>query len=316
MYSKTLVVGGAGYVGGWVTELLRNQQSDFIVLDSLLYEDSYMKDVQFKYIDINAHESLLDFLSWADNVIWLAALVGDPACSLNPELTIKSNFESIKFLVDNFNGKIIFLSTCSVYGANNSLLDENSELNPLSLYAESKILAENYILNSKKDAFIFRLGTLYGVSDTYARIRADLVVNILTARAYLENKMSVFGGRQWRPLLHVKDVAHAIISALNSNNFGVYNLHSQNMTILEIAEKIKDFLPTCEILTSEVSFQDSRNYQVTSEKAIKHLGFKPRYNINDGILEILKLLQEGRIKNINSSKFSNALALKNNLTNE
>jgi nucleoside-diphosphate-sugar epimerase len=231
-----LIVGGAGYVGGWITELLSYSNHNLRVIDNLLYDDTYFKETDFYNIDINDTNNINPHFAWADTVVWLAALVGDPACSLNPSLTLNTNVNSVRNLVDNFKGKIIFLSTCSIYGAQDGLLDENSIFNPLSLYAETKIAAEKIILDSKNAYFIFRLGTLYGVSDRFSRLRADLVVNILTIRAFIENQMSVFGGMQYRPLLHVRDVAHAVDLALNSDKYGVYNLHSENMTVLEIAE--------------------------------------------------------------------------------
>ena len=143
-----------------------------------------------------------------DAVIWLAALVGDGACAINPELTFEINAESVRFLAQNFKKRIVFLSTCSVYGAQEGLLDETSTINPLSEYASSKVQAEEYLQDS--NAIIFRLGTLFGISDEFSRIRLDLVVNILVTKAFTEGKLTVFGGDQWRPLLHVTDVANAI----------------------------------------------------------------------------------------------------------
>ena len=139
----------------------------------------------------------------------MAALVGDGACSINPELTFEINSESVKFLAENFKKRIVFLSTCSVYGAQDGILDETSSINPLSEYASSKVQAEEYLQNS--DAIIFRLGTLFGISDEFSRIRLDLVVNILVTKALTEGKLTVFGGEQWRPLLHVNDVANACL---------------------------------------------------------------------------------------------------------
>ena len=202
-----LVVGGAGYVGGGIVDKLK-QTHNVTVYDSLIYEESYRKDVNFVYGDIRNHNKLLPLLKENDAVIWLAALVGDGACSINPELTFEINSESVKFLANNFDKRVIFLSTCSVYGAQEGLLDESSTINPLSEYASSKVQAEQYLSDS--NAIIFRLGTLFGISDEFSRIRLDLVVNILVTKALTEGKLTVFGGEQWRPLLHVVDVANAI----------------------------------------------------------------------------------------------------------
>ena len=135
---KILVVGGAGYVGGYVTDLLLGDNScEVIVYDNLLYESHFSKKVKFVYGDIRDKKLLKRNLEWADTVIWMAALVGDGACNINPKITKAINLDSIKYLVNNFNGRIIFFSTCSVYGAQDGFLDENSPTNPLSVYAST-----------------------------------------------------------------------------------------------------------------------------------------------------------------------------------
>lgn len=307
--AKILVVGGAGYVGGYLTDLLLINSHDVRVYDKLLYEESYLKPVEFVRGDILDIEKLKPQLVWADVVIWLAAFVGDPACALNPELTMRTNVEAVKGLVNNFKGQIIFLSTCSVYGAQKGKLDEQSPLNPLSLYAESKIQAEQILLEGAKEVLIFRLGTLFGLSDTYARLRVDLVLNVLTIRAVVEKHMKVFGGQQFRPLLHVRDVATAILPNIQTKTSGIFNLHNENVTILELAQRINAIIPDVETEITESSFQDSRNYMVTSDKARKEFGFSPKWSIEDGIKEVAEVVQTGRIPNINLPRFSNALAL-------
>ena len=132
---NVLVVGGAGYVGGGIVDQLKSKHS-VTVYDSLIYEESYRKDVNFVNGDIRDTNKLLPLLDQSDAVIWLAALVGDGACAINPKLTFEINSESVKFLVENFKKRIVFLSTCSVYGAQDGLLDENSSVNPLSEYAK------------------------------------------------------------------------------------------------------------------------------------------------------------------------------------
>ena len=233
----------------------------------------------------------------------MAALVGDGACSINPTLTHEINSETVKNLVKNFNGKIIFLSTCSVYGAQEGVLDENSEVNPLSEYASSKLIAEKYLEES--DAIIFRLGTLFGISDQFSRIRLDLVVNILTTKALVDKKMSVFGGDQWRPLLHVKDVANAIEHNISSDTKGVFNLHYKNFKIIEIAEKIKEKIPDVSIETTPLPFQDARNYQVSSDKLKRETGFEASIELTQGIEEMYNLISSNRIKDINDPRYSN-----------
>ena len=297
-----LIVGGAGYVGGGIVDRLQSSHN-VTVYDSLIYEESYRKDVNFIYGDIRDEDKLLKLFEQHDAVIWLAALVGDGACSINPELTFIINSESVKFLAQNFKKRIVFLSTCSVYGAQDGLLDEKSSINPLSEYASSKVQAEEYLKDS--NAIIFRLGTLFGISDAFSRIRLDLVVNILVTKALTEGKLTVFGGEQWRPLLHVNDVANAIMNTLDQNITGVFNLHHKNFKIIDIADAIVKKIPSAKIETTPMKFQDSRNYQVSSEKLFKECGFKAEIDLTTGINEVYDLVANKRIKNVNHKRYSN-----------
>lgn len=308
---NVLVTGGAGYVGGHLVDEVVKAGHKVRVFDKLLYEDAYLKKVDFYFGDVLDLDSLQPHLDWADTVIWLAAFVGDPACALNPELTMKTNVDSVQALVDNFSGQIIFPSTCSVYGAQEGLLTEESPFDPLSLYAESKIQAEKVLLASSNDVLIFRLGTLFGLSDTYSRLRVDLVLNVLTIRAALEGHMTVFGGKQYRPLLHVRDVATAMVPQIGKKISGVFNLHAENMTIIELAEKIQHHIPKSFVQLTDSTFQDSRNYAVSSSKASSELGFTPRWTADDGISEILTAISQGRIPDVTIPRFSNVAALQN-----
>jgi nucleoside-diphosphate-sugar epimerase len=308
--SKILIVGGAGYVGGWLTDEVIRDGHEVRVIDNLTYEDSYLKNVDFVFGDVLDFDLIKNNLSWADTVVWLAALVGDPACAINPSLTKKINVDSVKNLVDNFDGRVIFPSTCSVYGAQNGLLNEESTVGPLSLYAASKLEAENILLKSNATPLIFRLGTLFGISDTYARLRVDLVLNVLTIRAVLEGTMSVFGGEQYRPLLHVKDVATAVIPHLNDSTSGIYNLSTENVTILQLAERIQKIVSKVKIEQTEISFQDARNYRVSTDKVKDELSFLPRYTIENGIQEVANAITQKRIKDVGNPKFNNSESLR------
>lgn len=305
---NVLIVGGAGYLGGAVTDLLMNSKHNIRVYDVLLYEETYRKNVPFVFGDIRDRMRLKEHLDWADQVIWLAALVGDPACTLDEDLTVEINQNSLNYLKSSFHGRIIFMSTCSVYGAQDELLDESSPLNPLSLYAQTKQGAEEILADA--NALIFRLGTLHGVSDQFSRIRFDLVVNTLVMRAYMHGKINVFGGKQYRPMLHVRDAARAIVQALNVTNAGIYNLRSENVTILEIAKLVEQYFPTINVDITETKFEDSRNYRVSCEKARNELGFDPNLTIEDGVRQLKELLEAGRVKNSFLSRFSNYLYLK------
>mgnify|MGYP001260133350 FL=1 len=304
MKKKILVVGGAGYVGGVIVDLLLSRKNyDVTVFDNLLYEDSYRKNCKFISGDIRDKNFYKKSLNKYDVIVWLAALVGDGACAINPGLTDEINFQTLKKLSNIYKKRIIFISTCSVYGAQNGFLDENSSVNPLSHYASSKLKCESILKN--KNSIIFRLGTLFGVSDNYSRIRMDLVVNTLSAKAFFEKKMSVFGGEQFRPLLHVKDVARAIEIAIKSKKKGIYNLSYKNMKIIDIAKEIQKYFKNTKIIKTKIKFQDARNYKVRNIKASKDLSFKAKYNLKYGILELKKLLIEKRIKNFNDPRYTN-----------
>ncbi len=300
---KVLVLGGAGYVGGAVTDLLMQFKHEFRVYDALLYEESYRKPVNFFLGDVRDRDRLLPHLQWADAVVWLSDLVGDGACALNPEITIEINQNSVEWLAKNFEGRIIYMSTCSVYGARDGELDESSPLNPLSVYAVTKLAAEKFL--EGKNAIIFRLGTLFGVGDLFSRIRLDLVVNTLTVRAFCHGKIKVFGGEQFRPLLHVRDAAQAVVDNLIASHTGIFNLHRQNVRIIDLAYQVRNHFPDLQIETTPMQFQDARNYRVSSEKARNILGFKAGYSIDDGIGEIKELLTTGRLKDVDNPRYTN-----------
>jgi nucleoside-diphosphate-sugar epimerase len=300
---NVLVVGGAGYIGGAVTDVLAHSENKVRVYDALLYEESYRKPVDFVYGDVRDTSKLLRHLEWADAVIWLAALVGDGACALDPEITAAINQESVKWLAQNYNGRIVFTSTCSVYGAQDAVLDEASPTSPLSVYAVTKLAAEEYLQD--KDAIIFRLGTLYGVGDQFSRIRLDLIVNTLTVRAHRHQKITVFGGDQFRPLLHVRDAAQAILDSLASSHRGVYNLQRQNVRIIDLAYQVRNHFPDVVIEQTPMKFQDTRNYRVSSDKAHNELGFKPVHSIDEGVEEIKELLDSNRLKDVDAPRYTN-----------
>ena len=307
-----LVVGGCGYVGGSVINILKEKKKKFINYDNLLYEDYYLEENNFQFGDVRDQKLLKKKLQWADSVIWLAAIVGDQACGINISSTNQINYESIKFLAKNFKKKIIFISTCSVYGEqNNIMLSENSNVNPLSLYAKTKLDSEKILSDS--NAIIFRLGTLFGKSHGSSRIRLDLVVNVMTANAFFNKKISVYGGTQFRPLLHVKDAANIIVKCLNSKKTGIYNLHTTNIKIIDIAKNIKDIFPSTKIEIIKTNIKDTRNYKVSSQKAKVMLNFSPKYTVKNGIIELKKVFEEKRIKNLNLPKFSNFLYLNNDI---
>lgn len=300
---RVLIVGGAGYVGGAVTDLLMEARHDIKVFDALLYEEDYRKQVPFVSGDIRDRGKLRACLDWADAVVWLAAIVGDGACALNPDIATEINQGSVEWLSRNYDGRIVFLSTCSVYGAQDKELDEESPINPLSVYAATKFAAEKALAG--KNAITFRLGTLFGVGDLFSRVRLDLVVNTLVVRAAMDGVIRVFGGDQFRPLLHVRDAARTIIANLETPHAGVFNLNKQNVRIIDLAYQVRNHFPDIEIERTEMKFQDARNYRVNSEKAAQAFGFHPVESIDGGIEEVKELVVNGRIKDVNNPRYTN-----------
>jgi nucleoside-diphosphate-sugar epimerase len=305
---NVLVVGGAGYVGGALTDLLMETKHRVRVYDALLYEEAYRKNVEFVLGDVRDRHRLEKHLDWADVVVWLAALVGDAACALNPDVSAAVNRDTVRWMARRFDGRIVFLSTCSVYGAQDGLLVESSPTAPLSVYAETKLEAEGYLAD--KNAIIFRLGTLFGVGDLFARIRLDLVVNVLTVRACQHGRVTVYGGDQFRPLLHVRDAARAIAENLTTAHCGVFNLSQENVRIVDLAEQVGQYVPGILIERVGTTFEDARNYRVSIEKAATEMGFTPRYSIAEGIEEIKALVDSGRLKDLDNPRYSNVGFLK------
>ena len=307
---NVLIVGGAGFVGSALTDILINSEHSVRVYDSLLYEDDYFKNVPFIFGDIRNKDRLLQQLNWADAVVWLAAIVGDGACAIDPDIAVEVNQEAVKWLASVYDGRIVFPSTCSVYGAQDGELTEESPTRPLSVYASTKLACEDILKD--KNAIIFRLGTLFGLSDRHSRFKSDLVVNTLTARAVSDGRLKVFGGEQYRPLLHVRDAAQAMADNLTTTHTGIFNLHKENVKILDIAQEVFRQIPHTVIETVDVTFEDSRNYKASSQKAQEVLGFSPETSVRQGIREVKELLQEGRVKQINNPRYSNESFLKEN----
>jgi nucleoside-diphosphate-sugar epimerase len=308
MIKKVLVVGGAGYIGGAVTDFLLERGIKFTVYDNLTYENHYLKPGEFIYGDVRDKNKLKKTLKRFSHVIWLAAIVGDGASQINPILTRDVNENSVRFMSQNYNGRIIFTSTCSVYGATKDISSETSKTNPLSLYAETKLSAEKILL--KKNALIFRLGTAFGISDSYSRIRMDLALNYMTMNAIKKRELTVFGGNQWRPFIHVRDIARFIVDNLDTKHKGIYNLSTQNSTIFNLAKIIKKNTQ-CKILKSHEKFQDQRSYHVNLDKAKKAgiLDGKEILSLDFGVKEIKDLVNSKRVRNLNFEAYSNEQAL-------
>ena len=322
-----LVTGGAGYVGSGLLSELLNKGYFVTCVDNLMFGGESLLDIwhnkNFTFIncDINRHEELDKIFSKNnfDAVIHLAAIVGDPACKLNSDLAIKTNWESSKWLIDRSKNKgvsrFIFASTCSNYGKMDdpeAYVDENSKLAPVSLYAELKVKFEKYMLSEMKktDGFSptsLRFSTVYGLS---RRMRFDLTVNEFTKDLALEKELVIFGEQFWRPYCHVRDFSNAFITVLNSPiekiAYNVFNVGDtkENYTKQMLVNEIKKVLPNSKI-KYVVKNDDPRDYRVNCDKIKKELGFEISMKVIDGIMEIKRAIKENLIQDSEDQKYYN-----------
>jgi nucleoside-diphosphate-sugar epimerase len=308
---KVLVVGGSGYIGGLTCDYLSNKGFNVTVYDNLLYENRYLKEINFIYGDIRDTKKLYEVSKNYDIIVLMAALVGDPACSIDPSLTEEINYKAIKDFCDVVSPSkhLVFMSTCSVYGAQDGWLNEESKTNPLSSYASTKLKSEKHVLD--KNGTVFRLGTVFGLGDTYSRIRMDLVVNVLTMKAVREGEININGGEQWRPIISVKDIAGYITEACEKKHKGIYVLAKENVIIKELGERIAKIIPNTKINYTEVSFQDTRNYKVDNTKSLETFEYKPIITVEDEVLRMINLFEENRIENPEDKLYHNGAFLKN-----
>lgn len=302
-----LVTGGAGYIGSLLVRRLLGLGFRVRVLDSFLYGDEAIRDlvghagIEIVEGDTRDRLAVESAVRDVDAVVHLAAIVGDPACAFDEDFAVETNFAATRILVDECRragiARFVFASTCSVYGASDGTLNESSALNPVSLYANTKIDSEQLVLSERDASFspvVLRFGTAYGWSH---RQRFDLVVNLLTAKAVLEGVITVHGGSQWRPFVHVDDIARAVIRALESPldvvAGEIFNIGSdeQNHRLGEIGELIQDVAPAARIVTND-EVVDHRNYYVDFSKARNRLGFTPVREMPESIREMAEAVQQ------------------------
>jgi nucleoside-diphosphate-sugar epimerase len=296
------VTGGAGYLGSTLTRSLLGRGYRVCVLDAQLFGGSGLSDIageqRLEIIrgDVRSIADLSRAFRGADAVIHLAAIVGDAACQVDPDVTWTTNLQATKLVLEACRHyaipRLLFASTCSVYGASDDLLlNEGSILQPVSLYAETRIDSELILLGANGPGFTsssLRMATLFGQA---ARMRYDLVVNIMAARAVRERIVTVFGGEQWRPLVHVADAAEAFVLALEAPaeviGGEVFNVGSndQNFRIKELAERVSRVFDV-PIETRPASADDLRNYRVSFDKLAHHFGFSARRSVEDACREI------------------------------
>jgi len=314
-----LVVGGAGYLGSVLCKELLIKGYKVKVLDNLTYGDVGIKhlygDENYTFIfgDMRNIQTVVSATDDVDAVIHLAAIVGDPACSLNPEETIENNYLATKMLGEVCKYKqinrFIFASTCSVYGESKGEkeLTEKDITNPISLYAQMKLMSEEGLLELKDNNFsptILRMGTLFGIAQ---RMRFDLVVNLLTIRAFKTKEFAVFGGNQWRPFLHVKDAAGAYVKMLEAPidlvGGEIFNVSHENYTINNVGKEVYNV--TGAKMNVDEQDIDKRDYFVSTDKIKKIVNFVPSNTIANGIQEIIHEAKQGKYNDWNKPKYSN-----------
>jgi len=301
-----LVTGGAGYVGSHLVRKLLGRDHRVRVLDCMWYGDHALRPLQanprLEIVegDVRDPAVVRRSLKGVRAVVALAALVGDAACDLDPATTWAVNVDATRTLIKACRkrgvGRLVFASSCSVYGANGSeLLRENGHLNPVSLYARTRIASEEILAEERGDVetVILRLSTVCGVSE---RMRFDLLVNTLTACATMQGKIRVFGGSQWRPNIHVQDAAEAFLRAveapsdLAANDIFNVGREEQNFQVAEVARKVAEHVPGT--LVEECGeIHDARSYRVSFAHIRERLGFYPRRTVDDAIDEIHMVLR-------------------------
>jgi nucleoside-diphosphate-sugar epimerase len=307
---RVLITGGAGYLGSVLSRKLLSKGYQVRILDNLWYGEKpieeCLKNKNFELIqdDMRNLITIVKALKDVDAVIHLASIVGMPASSIEPRTSEEINYIASKNIAElcQLHGieTYIFASTCSVYGSQpNSIITEKSPVSPLDYYAEQKFKSERASNWLNRAPTLFRFGTLFGLSP---RRRFDLVINLFSIQALIEKSITVFGGNQYRPFLHVSDAADSLIFAIEHNLSGTYNVISENFTILQAAEKISE-LTNCEIKISNEN-EDNRDYKVSGDKIMK-MGFKPSKTIEDVVKEMKQAINDGVILDYKENKYSN-----------
>ena len=316
-----LVVGGAGYIGSILTRQLLDTGYRVRVLDLELFGTKSLADViehprlEVMKGDFRNIEDAARALRGMDAVCHLAAIVGDPACALDRETTITVNYAAAKMMAQlaKANGvtKFVFASTCSVYGDSEDIMSEDSPLNPVSLYATTKIDAERALLDTADADFkptILRFATAYGWSH---RPRFDLVANLFSAQAVTDKKIRVFNGEQWRPFVHTRDIARACVLTLEAPlakvGGHIFNVgdESQNYTLTQLGQIVAQSCPGIEV--EEVrNGDDARNYRVNFSKIRRTLGFRASIDLVDGVREMVDAVQGGHVPNWRDPIYSNS----------
>lgn len=324
MSKKILVTGGAGYIGSVLTRQLLDKGYKVRVIDSLMYGGEPIIDLlnlpDFEFVkgDVRNEADVRKAMEGIDCVAHLAAIVGDPACAQNPELAKTTNIKGSEMLyrVANEMGasKFVFASTCSNYGKMddpNQFVTEESTLAPVSLYAETKVAVEQFLLSQPQSnnckPTCLRFSTVYGLS---LRPRFDLTVNEFAKELALGRELVIFGEQFWRPYCHVYDLARSVVSVIEAPaelvSFDVFNVGdtSENYQKKMIVDEVVKLIPDAKIKYVSKN-EDPRDYRVAFEKIKNKLGFELMFKVPDGIRQIKKVLDDGFILNPDDNKYKN-----------
>ena len=318
-----LVVGGAGYIGTYVVDQLLREGAPVRVLDRLFYGSEPIREwlthPKFELIegDVTDIGKLVRSISGASAVIHLAGLVGDPACAVDEGTTAHCNVIATRMLKEVAQSygihRFIFASSCSVYGASDDVVDESSGLNPVSLYARTKIESEHELLRHVPDDFfvtVLRFATVFGHS---RRPRFDLVANLFTAQAFHDGRITVHGGNQWRPFVHVRDLGRAIVLTLRAKPSKVqgqiFNVGDESLTVTigELGKRIQELAAAERPIDLQIFDQakDMRNYRVSFRKIRDQLGFRATVSLEDGVREMLEHMRAGHYAHYATRQYSN-----------
>lgn len=324
-HGPVVVVGGAGYIGSHAVDLLLQAGHKVRVLDRLMYGhnslEPFISHPNFELVEGDATDvaRLSQALRNASAVIHLAGLVGDPACAVDPEFTRHTNIIATRMAKDVAQGlgihRFIFASSCSVYGVSDKEVREGDELNPVSLYAQTKIDSERELLHNVRDDFfvtVLRFATVFGHS---FRPRFDLVANLFTAQAMVNGEITVIGPNQWRPFVHVRDLARAIVAVLHADprvvQSQVFNVGDSrlNLTVGQLGELVRDVVSAYRPVTvsSTDNPQDRRNYAVSFDKIRTVLGFQAQTLMEGGVREMAEHFARGDYQDFRDPIYSNVL---------
>ena len=320
---KILVTGGAGYVGSILVPKLLNKGYGVIVLDTLFFTDIGLKAVKgnpnLKIVegDIRDDKALNECTAGVEAVIHLASISNDPSTDLNPRLTEEVNFEAsvklIKISKQNGAKRFINASTSSVYGIKDMPnVTEDLPLDPLTVYSRTKAETEPHVTAANDKNFTavnIRPATVMGYSP---KMRLDLTVNILTMSALTKGKITVFGGGQKRPNIHIEDITDYYVKLLEipAEKIGgkTFNAGYENFTVSQIAEQVQEIIgKNVEIVTTPSN--DNRSYHISSAKIEKELGLKPAHTIKDAVMDIKKASEKGLL-DWNDPNFYNVKKMK------